>query len=60
MNTLTLLREERNVSSPKKGNHMPLDTIVAEYVAFLPRNALTESNHVRLSDKPKFRDIQLI
>lgn len=39
MNTLTLLREERNVSSPKKGNHMPLDTIVAEYVAFLPRNA---------------------
>lgn len=38
---------------------MPLDVIFSEYVTFLPKNALTESNHMEVSDKPKFRDIQL-
>lgn len=30
----------KSVSSHKEGNHMPLDIIVSEYVAFLPKNLI--------------------
>lgn len=35
---------------------MPVYIIFSECIAFQPKNALTESNQVRLSDKPKLRD----